>query len=96
MQGERRGPLVPEPPTHQQFLAKQRAVAAAFEGDPMTPEEHYAEAVRLLTRARRGGFRAAIDTALAEAQVHATLAMYRPPSEKPHGTAHHPSAEEAS
>lgn len=51
----------------------------------MTPEEHYAEAERLLYLARNGilrgapiGFSTHVEVAHL-AQVHATLALYRPP-----------------
>lgn len=51
----------------------------------MTPEEHYAEAVRLLAAAREipangDETNPAATLLIAEAQVHATLATYTPPT----------------
>lgn len=46
----------------------------------MTPAEHYAEAERLLDRATNipHGHLVSVERTLARAQVHATLALFRP------------------
>lgn len=52
----------------------------------MTPAEHYAEAERLIGEAANGYQEARANT-LAAAQVHATLANYRPVEQQSHGDA---------
>ena len=54
----------------------------------MTPEEHYTAAVRLLRSAKTRCDRGLRVEDLAEAQVHATLALYQP--DRPGWTADYP------